>query len=211
MIDGMLIVVVVIGLFMLGSSELPALIRATALQALVLAALPLLVHEGAIGFHAVFIALATVGLKAFLIPRLLFRAMRRAGVAREVEPLIGFGASLVLAGALVAISLALGERLRLPGRQISQILVPAAFSTVLVGLLLIVTRTKAVSQVLGYLVLENGIFVFGLGLVEEMPLVVELGILLDVFVAVFIMGIVIHRISQAFDHIDTHEMTTLRD
>jgi hydrogenase-4 component E len=209
-IDTLLVATVLVGLYMLGTSELFALIRATALQGFILAFLPVLVR-GRPEAHAMLIGIATIALKAIVIPRLLTTAMRRAGVAREIEPLVGFGTSVLAAGALVAVSIALGERLHVPGAPISRLLVPCAFATVLLGLLLLVSRTKALSQVCGYLVLENGIFLFGLVLVRELPLLVELGILLDVFVGVFVMGIVIYRISRAFDHIDTHALTALRD
>jgi hydrogenase-4 component E len=81
----------------------------------------------------------------------------------------------------------------------------------LTGLFLIVARRTALTQALGYLVMENGIYAFGVGLVEGTPMLLELGILLDVFVAVFVMGIAIFHISREFDHIDTDRMTTLRD
>ena len=210
MIDTLLVLTVLVGLYMLGTMELASAIRATALQGILLALLPTLVH-GSFGWHATAMGIATVALKVVLIPRMLMSAMRRAGVVREIEPLIGFGASVTIAGGLIALSIAFGQRLQVPGAHISQLLVPCAFATVLIGLLILVSRSKALSQVTGYLVLENGIFLFGLVLVREMPLLVELGILLDVFVAVFIMGIVIHHISREFDHIDTHVMTTLHD
>jgi hydrogenase-4 component E len=88
---------------------------------------------------------------------------------------------------------------------------PASLSTLLLGLLVLVTRTKAVTQVVGYLFVENGIFLFGVSLVADMPVLVETGILLDVFVGVFVMGIVIFRISREFDHLDTQNLTALKD
>lgn len=209
-IDTLLVLTVLIGLYLLATMELVAVIRAAAVQGFVLAFLPTLVR-GQPEAHALAIGVATIALKVIVVPRLLLTAMRRAGVTREVEPLVGFGASLAIGGALVALSFAFGARLKIPGAHISHLLVPCAFATVLLGLLLLVSRTKAISQVVGFLVIENGIFLFGLVLVREMPLLVEMGILLDVFVGVFIMGIVIHHISRAFDHIDTHAMTTLRD
>jgi len=93
----------------------------------------------------------------------------------------------------------------------SALLVPVALSSILIGLFLIVSRKKAVNQVLGFLVLENGIFTFGVGLVRELSLLVELGVLLDVFVAVFVMGIMIFHISREFDHLDTDRLSTLKD
>ncbi len=93
----------------------------------------------------------------------------------------------------------------------SALLVPVALSSILIGLFLIVSRKKAVNQVLGFLVLENGIFTFGVGLMRELSLLVELGVLLDVFVAVFVMGIMIFHISREFNHLDTDRLSTLRD
>jgi hydrogenase-4 component E len=89
--------------------------------------------------------------------------------------------------------------------------VPVALFTSLVGLFVIISRRKALTQVLGYLVLENGIYTFGVGLVQNTPMLVELGVLLDVFVAVFVMGIAIFHINRQFDHIDTDRMVLLKD
>jgi hydrogenase-4 component E len=89
--------------------------------------------------------------------------------------------------------------------------VPASLATVAVGAILITTRRKAISQVLGYLVLENGIFVFGLLLVEAMPFLVEAGVLLDLFVGIFVLSIIIHHINREFASLDTRRLSLLRD
>ena len=83
--------------------------------------------------------------------------------------------------------------------------------TTLSGLFMIVSRRKALTQVLGYLTMENGVYVFGASLAVREPLLVELGILLDVFVGVFVMGIVIYQINREFDHIDTDRLSVLKD
>ena len=83
--------------------------------------------------------------------------------------------------------------------------------TMITGLFLIVSRRQALTQVIGYLALENGVFAFGLGLVREAPVIVEMGILLDIFVAVFVMGITIFHISREFDHIDTDRLSMLKE
>ena len=90
-------------------------------------------------------------------------------------------------------------------------LVPTALSTVWAGLLLVVSRKKAVNQVLGFLVLENGVFVFGLLLSDFMPIMVEAGVLLDLFAAVFVMGIVMFHINREFSSLDTEKLSALRD
>jgi hydrogenase-4 component E len=93
----------------------------------------------------------------------------------------------------------------------SGLLVPTAFFLILTGMFLIVARRQALTQALGYLVLENGIYAFGSLLAKSAPWLVELGVLLDVFAAVFIMGIIIFHIHREFDHIDTHRLVYLQD
>ena len=86
------------------------------------------------------------------------------------------------------------------------LLVPASLATVWTGFLMLTTRRKAIMQVLGYLLLENGIFLFGLLLLEAMPFLVEVGVLLDLFTGVFVMGIIIHHISREFASISTEHL-----
>ena len=99
----------------------------------------------------------------------------------------------------------------LPHPPPSALVVPAAFSTLLIGFLVLVTRRKAITQVVGYLLIENGVYIFGQSLASTIPFVVELGILLDVLVGVFVMGVAIHHISREFEHIDTELLSTLKD
>jgi hydrogenase-4 component E len=141
---------------------------------------------------------------------LLSRAIREAAVRREIEPLIGFAPSLLLGAVAVALAFSIAPRLPLPGLQ-TQMLVPVSLSTVVIGLLVLTTRKKAVTQVVGYLILENGIFVFGLSQVQRVPFLVEVGVLLDIFVGVFIMGIVVFHINREFDSLDSARLTELRD
>jgi len=110
----------------------------------------------------------------------------------------------------VAIAFAMAQRLPLP-QQEQSLLVPVAMSTVIIGLLVLTTRAKAVTQVVGYLMLENGIYAFGLTLAERVPLLVELGVLLDVFVGVFIMGIVVFHINREFDSLSSAHLIELKD
>ena len=84
-------------------------------------------------------------------------------------------------------------------------------TTALTGLLLLIGRSKAISLVCGYLVLENGIYLFGLLLVHSVPLMVEAGILLDLTAAIFVIGIIVDRIQRAFDSLDTRKLTTLHE
>jgi hydrogenase-4 component E len=90
-------------------------------------------------------------------------------------------------------------------------LVPVALATVIIGLIVLTTRNKAITQVVGYLILENGIYTFGMGQAERVPFLIELGVLLDVFAGVFIMGIVVFHINREFDSIDSTRLSELRD
>ena len=150
-----LILIVCLGVVILGSNRLGTMIQLFALQSLVLSATPLLVHPGK---HAVVMTMGTLILKVFLMPNLLFWAIRHVSIRREVQPLIGYGKTLMLGGFLVGVAFWISSRLELPVRETSNLLVPCAFSVVMVGFLLLVSRFKAITQVIGYLVMENGIF-----------------------------------------------------
>ena len=88
---------------------------------------------------------------------------------------------------------------------------PGALASVLTGFVLLIGRAKAISQACGYLILENGIYLFGLLLLRATPLLVETGVLLDVTVGVFVIGIIVDRIQRAFDSLDTRNLTALRE
>ena len=207
-----LVLLILTNLHLLGSSRLSACIRTVAIQALLLGAIPLLAHAGNVGLlRLLLLTLVSTLIKAGVLPWMLRRAGREAGVQTEVEPIIGFTTSLVLGLGLLAAALHVGNRLPMPGVEGTNFLVPVALFTMMVGMLLIVGRRKAIMQALGYLAMENGIYAFGLAFAVEEPLLVEMGVLLDVFVAVFVMGIAIHHISREFDHIDTDRLSALKD
>jgi hydrogenase-4 component E len=205
----LLLCVVLTNFWVLGTTRLSSTIRATAIQGMLLAALPIALHP-AWSIHTVGLSAGTFLVKAILLPTFLSWAIREASVRREIEPLIGFTASLTLGALAVALSFAIAQRIPLPESN-SALLVPVALATVIVGLLVLTTRNKALTQVIGYLILENGIYVFGLSQAERVPFLVELGVLLDIFVGVFIMGIVVFHINREFDSIDSTRLSELKD
>lgn len=210
-VDLALVSLALTGVLLLGSSRLVRCIRIVAFQGVLLGALTLAVHPHTLTLRVVILAVAIVALKGAAFPWLLSRVLQDADVRREVEPLVGYVSSM-LAGTLgLAVAFWLSGRLPLPLPPISPLVVPVSLFTTLAGLFLIVSRRTALTQVLAYLVLENGIYTFGIGLVEGTPMVVELGVLLDVFVAVFVMGIAIFHINREFDHIDANQLAALRD
>lgn len=198
-----------LNLLALGSSRLPGLIRAVALQGAVLGVMPALMH--ALDWRVLAVSVATVAGKGLVIPALLRRAMRAANIEREIDPFIGFVPSLLLGAGGTIAAAALAQVLPLLPEHAGTLLVPGALASVLTGFVLLIGRTKAISQVCGYLILENGIFLFGLLLIEATPLLVEAGILLDLTVGVFVLGIIVDRIQRAFDTLDTRKLTVLRE
>lgn len=209
-LDALLVLVVLLDFFVLGSSRVRAVIQATALQGVLLAIMPLLAH-GDVSLHLVLVAVITLLVKGFVIPLLLMRAIRDVTIRREVEPLVGFTTSLLLGAAGTGFALLLARSMPLIPAHVETRLVPASFATVFTGFLVLTTRQKAVLQVVGYMILENGIFVFGLLLLDALPLLVELGVLLDLVVAVFVMGIILHRIQRTFSTINTSHLSSLRE
>ena len=199
-----------LNLVALGTSRLPSLIRVAALQGMVLGIMPVVIEHD-FRVMVLVVAVATVAMKGLVIPVLLRRAMRTANIDRDLYPLIGFLPSLLLGAAGMIGAVVLARRLPLLPQHRESLLVAGALACVLTGLLLLIGRSKAISQVCGYLILENGIYLFGLLLIHSTPLLVEGGILLDLTVAVFVTGIIVDRIQRAFDSLDTRKLTVLRE
>jgi hydrogenase-4 component E len=200
-----------LNLLALGSSRLPSLIRAMSVQGMLLGLMPLLLEAEDLEWRILLVVLATLAGKGFIIPSLLRRAMRAANIEREIQPFLGYVPSLLLGAGGTIAAVALARALPLLPEHAGSLLVPGAIASVLTGFILMIGRVKAISQVCGYLILENGIYLFGLLLIHSTPLLVESGILLDVTVGVFIIGIIVDRIQRAFDSLDTRKLTTLRE
>jgi hydrogenase-4 component E len=199
-----------LNLLALGSGRLPAVIRAVSVQGMALGVMPVLI-EHRFDWMVTLVALFTVAVKGFVIPHLLSRATRAANVERENQPFIGFVPSLLLGAGGTIAAVALSRALPLLPEHTGSLLVPGAIASVLTGFVMLIGRAKAISQVCGYLILENGIYLFGLLLINATPLLVEAGILLDLTVGIFVIGIIVDRIQRAFDSLDTRKLTVLRE
>ncbi|MCL4836607.1 MAG: hydrogenase [Thermoanaerobaculia bacterium] len=210
LLDTLVAALLLVNLVALGTSRIGTMIRAVSLQGLLLGLLALAAH-GEVSNRVLLLALASVLLKAWLIPAVLFRALRQVAIQREVEPLLGLLPSLLLGALATALALAAAGRLPFAEERLAPLFVPAALAAIAAGLILLVTRRKAITQVVGYLVLENGIFVFGLLLVEAMPFLVEVGVLLDLFVGIFVLSIIIHHINREFSSLDTRRLSQLKE
>ncbi len=206
------VLVVVLDLVVLASSRLRGAIRSVAMQGALLSLLPVILATGDHHtFHVVALAVGALVVKGLVIPGAMLWAMREAAIRREVEPIVGYLPSMVLGAVGVMLAFVFSSELPLPIAERHTLLVPTALATVWTGLLLVVTRRKAVTQVLGFLVVENGVFVFGVLLSDFMPFMVEAGVLLDLLAAIFVMGIVMFHIQREFASLDTGRLTNLRD
>jgi hydrogenase-4 component E len=103
------------------------------------------------------------------------------------------------------------RQLPLAVEDMGKLIVPASIATILSGFIVVTTRHKAISQVVGYLMLENGVFIFGMLLIEAMPFLVEVGALLDLFVGIFVISIIMNHIKDAFASLDTRKLSSLRE
>lgn len=210
-IDLICVALVLMNLMLLSSSRIVSCIRIAAAQGVLIGIIPLVLDFPSVSVVALVYAGITVGLKGVVFPWLLVRAQQEADIRKEVEPIGGYPFSLLVGVGMFLVSCWLGSRLPYASDVFSDMVVPVSLATFFTGAFIIVSRMKALTQVIGYLVLENGIYLFGTALLVEQSLLVELAILLDVFVAVFVMGIAIFHISREFDHIDTQNLSELKD
>jgi hydrogenase-4 component E len=208
--DPLLVTILLLNLFVLGASRLRAVIGATALQGVCLGILVIGAHAE-VTIEVIAIGVAAIAIKAIVIPRLLYKAMRDAAIVRDVEPLIGLIPSLVIGALGTVFSVIFAQTLPLaPGLE-GSLIMPSSLATVLTGCIVLTTRRKAITQVVGYLILENGIFIMGLALLDALPFLVEVGVLLDLFVAIFVMGIIINHVSREFTSTDAAELASLKE
>lgn len=208
--SSILVLLMISSLYLLSSSRLGAMIRTVGAQGLILGFIPFFTGESINNHHTWILALLGIVIKGIVIPLLLIRALRGVAVSKEIAPYIGY--TLSIGAGVASIILSYISYAFIAHHPIfSSPLIPASITLGLCGLFLIIARKQALTQIIGYLVFENGIYLFGVSLSVRSPLLVELGILLDVVVGVFVMGVVIYHINKEFDSISTQSLGTLRE
>lgn len=209
MLDMIFVLLILTGFVFLGSGRLQFGIRTLAVQGILLGLIPVL-ESGSVNWERISVLVVlSIGIKGFVLPYFLSRAMRKSNVLHEDSPFLGFAPSMLMGILCLGGAFWLATRLPFLDSSQPQMAVAVSLFNVFVGLFVIISRRKALTQVLGYLVLENGVYIFGVAFAVDVPMLVELGVLLDVFVAVFVMGIMIFHISKSFDHIDTDQLSSL--
>ena len=195
---------------MVGQKALFTTIRLYGLQSLLLGivAATIAVSESR---HELFVTVAiTVVLKAILIPWFLMRIIDRIGIHREIEPFLNVPVSLLVCLGLTVVGYRVSTGFPEGARGVSHHLIGVSLSMLLIGLFLMVTRKKAITQILALLTVENAVFLVALGITSGMPMVVELGIAFDVIIAVLVLGVLVHRIVDRFESMDVSRLSKLK-
>ncbi|OQA57954.1 MAG: Hydrogenase-4 component E [Candidatus Omnitrophica bacterium ADurb.Bin277] len=205
---GMMLVIA--SFWMLASPQIGACIRAYATHSFFLAAITAVIASTNHVEHLMVSAVLTLVLKTIVIPHVFFRIILRLGIRKEIESYINIPFSLLLAVLLVFVSFYVTREGKILNPVSLGEFIPLAVSTVFFGMLMMTTRKKAISQVLGLLLIENGLFLMGVTMTFGMPLLVEIGIFFDVLVAGLIMGIFVFKIRGAFESINVDDMTALK-
>ena len=208
--------VLVLQIAAVGQRRLVSSIRIFAVQSFLLAAIAGVIAYFNDASHIYIAALLTLILKTGLLPWLLERLVKRIEIRREIEPVINAPLSILIAGCLTLVGYVVAESFYHPEETSTRAALghntlAVAIALFLIGFFTVLNRRKALSQVLGLLSLENGLFLAAISLTYGMPLIVELGIFFDVLVAVMVLGILVFRIREAFDSMDVSKLRKLRE
>jgi hydrogenase-4 component E len=155
-------------------------------------------------------AALTIVLKALVIPWFLMRTIDRIGIHREIEPFLNIPASLLVCLGLTVVGYRVSTGFPEGGGGTSHHVIGVALSMLLIGLFLMVTRKKAITQIIALLTFENAVFLVAVGVTSGMPLIVELGISFDVILAVLILGVLVQRIVARFESMDVSRLSNLK-
>ncbi len=213
-IDAIMVIILLSVLLSLGSSRMMTLVKIMALQGAMVSIAPFFLQQhNSLSTVAILLYLFMLLVKGMLIPGLLYLAVTKVAIKREVEPIIGYHASLIAGLGLILMSAYITDRLQFSFPGYYALLLVTAITTMGGGLFLMMSRTKAITQVIGYLMLENGIYLVGVALTKHSRnmYIVEFGVLLDLLVGVMIMGIILQNINRAFDDVDTMYLKQLKD
>jgi len=198
------------GLILLWRRGVPAYISAFTWQSAVLSGVTAIVAYFGHDHELYWVAGGLFLLKAVVIPRLLKRMERRFAAERELEPYVNTATSLVIAGLLVLFGYAITRPLVALSQLPTRAGMPLAMGLVLVSLFVIISRKKALTQVIGFLMLENGLALLAVLGTYGIPLIVELGVFLDVLMGFLVMQIFIYQIHETFESIDVEQLNRLR-
>lgn len=203
--------ILLISLLVMASVRMGQLVRFFAMQSIMLAAISVVLANYTGSEHIYVVAALTLVIKGIAIPRFMTYTIDRLKMRREIEPLIGIPASLIISAVLIIVAYYITEPLMITGEAVTRNCLAIALAVVFIGMFMMISRRKAMTQMVGLLMMENGLFLGIISTTYGMPLIIEIGVFFDVFLAVLIMGIFIFRINRTFETLDTTFMSRLRD
>jgi hydrogenase-4 component E len=209
-VDTILALVLLSVLFSFGTSRLPALIKIIAFQGVAVSIVPLFIGHG-LSTGGIVFTLITLLIRGIVIPLCIYLAIKKVAIHREVEPIVGYHASLMVGLILIVAATFVSPKFNLPQSSSNALLLPTAITLLAAGMFLLMARRNAIAMVLGYIVMENGIYLVGTSFSVRAHHIVEFGILLDVLAGVMIMAVILQNIKQAFDDVDTALLRTLKE
>jgi len=195
---------------MVGQKALFTTIRLYGLQSLLLAIVATTIAISESRPELFVTAALTVVLKTILIPWFLMRTVDRIGIHREIEPFLNVPVSLLICLGLTVVGYRVSTGFEEGAQRVTHHLIGVALSLLLIGLFLMVTRKKAITQILALLTVENAVFLVAVGVTTGMPLIVEFGIAFDVMLAVLVLGILVQRIVGRFESMDVSRLSNLK-
>jgi hydrogenase-4 component E len=205
--------ILVTAFLIVSSRSLVFYIRLFALQSFFLGMVALLVVLGYGETHILIAAVLTIGIKAVAVPIVLTKVVERIQVQKEIDFSINITVSLLLCGGMVVVADSVAQSILsaqpADAPAVSRVL-SVSIAMMLIGLFIMTTRKKALTQIVGLLTMENGVFLSGLSITYGMPLIVEVGIFFDILVAVLILGVFVFRINKSFESISIDSLRSLR-
>ncbi|MBU2515120.1 hydrogenase [bacterium] len=192
------------------SSRILTMIKVISFQGIAVSIVPILQQNDLSTVNLVF-GFIMMTVRGIIIPALLYFAVRKISAKREIEPLIGYHLSIFTGLLLIIFSVYISSKFHLPANKTSLLTMPTAITMLVGGMFLLMARRKAITMLIGYMMLENGIYIIGASFSKRTHHMVEYVILLDVLVGIMIMGIVLYNIKRTFDDIDTTLLRKLKD
>ncbi len=209
-VDTLLSLVLLSILFSYGAGRVPVLIKLLAFQGIVVSLVPFFTSHDMAGGGAVF-TVVTLGIRGIIIPLSIHLAIKKVAIQRELEPIVGYKASILCGLGLIVAATLISGRLNLGSVSEFRLLLPSAIALLVTGMFLLMARRNAIAMVIGYIMMENGIYLMGSTFSVRARHIVEFGILLDVLAGVMIMAIILQNIKRTFDDVDTANLRTLKE
>jgi hydrogenase-4 component E len=204
------VLLLVAGIAVIANLRIASVIRAYGAQGFALGVMTALIAYSSGREHVYAIAVVGFVVKGLVIPTILARIVRRLAIKRDIEPFLSVPLSVLASGLLVVLAYFVAEPFEEAGLGLVPGLLAVSVSLVLIGCFVMVVRKKAITQIVGLLTMENGIFLSALATTFGMPLIVELGIFFDLLLGAIILGIFAYRIKETFDHVDTTRLQSLK-